>query len=153
MTSSFSTGELNAVAALWVEVTVDCGRPWRVGDVVAFVAANQVFVHRVVLAAPDGVAIVTRGDGYALPDELIEHASEVVLGVVTKLRRGDEWVDIPPSPDSRKRRILLRLCRRALLTNVAACRRLIHLIRVVTAAVTIRSGGVRQLARAARPRW
>lgn len=176
MTSSFSTSELTTVAALWrstgrqivtsfqgssmlptipagVEVTVECGRRWSLGDVVLFVAADQVFVHRVVLAAQDGETIVTRGDRYALPDELIEHASDVVIGVVTKLRRGDEWVDIPPAPDSRRRRILLRLCHRALLVNVAACRRLIHLIRVLTAAATIRSGGLKQLARAALPRW
>jgi len=121
-----SQDELAAVATLWrsgqrelvcrfggtsmrpavpplAEVRLRCGEGGALGDVIAFLDAGRVIVHRVVALAPNGW-LLTRGDARLLPDTPVRAAAQVIGRVVAV--RGDEaFGPVPEAPRS-----LLRAC-------------------------------------------
>ena len=145
-------GELVAVASLWraagreivtsflgtsmlptiapgVEVTIDCSRRWEVGDIIAFVAGGRLFVHRVEAASADRAIVLTRGDHRTVPDEPFE-AADAVIGVITRIRVGDQWVAPPSSPQSWLRALSLSICVTAFRAGAGWCRRTVRLLRM-----------------------
>ena len=54
----------------------------------------------------------TRGDGTWVPDP--PKAEEQVVGRVTQVRQGSEWMTPPPGPDSWRRRFVVRACAKGL---------------------------------------
>lgn len=119
-----------------VAVTIDCGRPFGAGDVIAFNLAGQVLVHRIELVSHDGTRLLTRGDNRVVPDLPI--SQEAVIGVV---------LDVPPPPESLRRRIVLGVCRRPFEHDPGRCRRLVHALRIAGAVISFGPRRVRQLAR------
>lgn len=68
----------------------------RLGDIVAFRAADSLTVHRVVARGPGGADaqfVLTRGDGAVLPDHPVTRAQ--ILGIVREWRDGDAWRPVP----------------------------------------------------------
>jgi len=122
--------EIVAVAALWraagrevvtsfqgtsmlptigpgAEVILDCGRDWQVGDIIAFVDTGHLAVHRIVAASADRKLLLTRGDNRTIPDDPFE-AAGAVIGVITRVRAGDDWIAPAPVRQSRLRARVLR---------------------------------------------
>jgi len=89
------------------EVRLLCGERAEPGDVIAFLAHDQVMVHRVVATGPDWV--LTRGDAQVLPDPPIVDRT-VILGRILEVRRTAGWTDPAPSPPSWMRAAVCGLC-------------------------------------------
>jgi len=89
------------------EVLLRCGEDAAPGDVVAFLAHDQVILHRV--EATGTGWILTRGDGQIIPDAPIVDR-DAVLGRVVQIRGGPRWSDPPEAPHSWWRQVVLRLC-------------------------------------------
>jgi hypothetical protein len=125
---SLTASELGAVAALWSSsrrelvarfggtsmrpsiapgqaVVVRCGEWPRIGDVAVFQRGDVLTVHRVV-AEQEGF-LLTWGDRNVVPDDPVD-ASRHLLGVVVALQHDGAWRPVPPAPDRRWRRALLR---------------------------------------------
>lgn len=160
---SISAAELRAVASLWrrtgrrfvtsflgtsmlptiapgTAVEIDCGRAPLAGDVIAFAIAGQVFVHRIELVSPDGRHFLTRGDNRIVPDLPIE--SQAVIGVV---------LDTAPPRRSALRSIVLALTRGSFLRDPIRCRRVVHVLRMAGAVLTLGRSRLRLLARVEPP--
>ena len=128
--------ELRAVAAIWrrqqrevtarfrgvsmeptipsgSELRLRCGGPVAVHDVLAFVARDQLVVHRVVGLAADGTWTLTCGDACRIPDPVLRDP-DALIGRVIALRRGTAFVDVPRPPRTAGRRFWQGLCVRAL---------------------------------------
>jgi hypothetical protein len=131
-----SGAELRAVAAIWrrqqrevtarfrgvsmeptipsgSELVLRCGGALAVSDVLAFVARNQLVVHRVVGLAADGGWILTCGDACRIPDPVLEDPGALV-GRVIALRRDGASIDVPAPPRTAGRRFWQGLCLLAL---------------------------------------
>jgi hypothetical protein len=85
------------------QLLLRCGATGRPGDVIAFLAAGRLVVHRVVAAAPDGSWTLTRGDARALPDAPILDP-EAILGRVVGVWRENAWQPVPAGKDSAAQR-------------------------------------------------
>lgn len=111
------------------EVLLRCGASPRLGDVVAFVHADQVVVHRVVaLSAGRRWWLLTRGDAHVIPD-LPLREPEALVGTVARIRRGSELVEPPPPPRSRARGLALAVCLAGLRIHPALGAPLVRLLR------------------------
>jgi hypothetical protein len=68
---------------------------YAVGDVLAFVAAGKVVVHRLVYRGRRGAArdqLLTRGDAALVPDQPL--TTDRILGPVTAILRADAWIPL-----------------------------------------------------------
>ena len=75
------------------------------GEVIAFLVANQVVVHRVMHRGRGGAAsglVLTRGDAPLVPDRPVAHKQ--ILGPVTALLRDGRWSDLGAAPRRSLRR-------------------------------------------------
>jgi hypothetical protein len=111
------------------EVVLDCGRAWNVGDIVALIDADHLIVHRIIAASPDRRWLMTRGDQRTIPDNPIE-ADEAVIGVITLMRKGDQWA--PPrdlASQSWIRKRVFHFTVRSFNGNVMRCRRRLRTLR------------------------
>ena len=74
----------------------------EVGDIVLYERVDRFFLHRVVdlRVAGSETTLITRGDAVPQADALVP--IDQVKGVLTGVRRGEEWVALPrrPSPIS-----------------------------------------------------
>ena len=89
---------------------------YEAGEVVAYLAGEQVIVHRVVHRGRGGAArghLVTRGDATLVPDPPVAHGQ--VLGPVTGVWRAGGWAPL----GSPRRRLLRARLARALLSAAA----------------------------------
>jgi hypothetical protein len=86
---------------------------FEIGAVVAFVAGNQVIVHRVVHNGRDH--LLTRGDARLVPDSPVRR--DQVLGPVTAVTRNGAWMDLDLP---RRRSPRSRICSSAILQISAA---------------------------------
>ena len=76
-----------------LRISLGRGAPYRVGEVVAFVQAASVCVHRVAFLGRSQKArdyIITQGDACFYPDPPI--STPMVLGPVTEFRLKGDWV-------------------------------------------------------------
>jgi hypothetical protein len=90
------------------EVLLRCGEAGGPGDVIAFLAAGRLVVHRVVARAPDGAWTLTRGDARVLPDVPIRDP-DAILGRVAGVWRDGALETVPVALDSAARRLSIRL--------------------------------------------
>jgi hypothetical protein len=95
------------------ELRLRCGGPLAVDDVLAFVARDQLVVHRVVGLADGGEWILTCGDACRIPDPVLRDP-ETLVGRVVALRRGAAFVEVPGPPRTLGRRCWQGLCVTAL---------------------------------------
>ena len=103
-----------------VEVVLDCGRDWQVGDIVAFVDSGHLAVHRIMAASADRQWLLTRGDHRIVPDRPFQ-AKNAVIGVITRIRRNEDWIAPPPAPESCLSRRVLQRSLRTFQVNIARC--------------------------------
>lgn len=128
LTVRFSGTSMEPTLASGAEVLLRCGEPLAAGDIIAYLAAGQVILHRVVARAKTGDWILTRGDARTLPDAPILRR-EAVFGRVAGVRRDDAFVDPPsPPPDSLPRRLVVEVCRAALEASPRAGASLLSLL-------------------------
>ncbi len=95
---------------------------YDVGEVIAFLAGNQVVVHRVVHRGRGGAArgyVVTRGDAPLAPDPPVDQG--VILGAVAGIQRDGRWVALAGRPWQSFR---ARMVRALLLIAVASLLRM-----------------------------
>lgn len=111
LVARFGGSSMEPTIPAGAEVLLCCGERAEPGDVIAFLAHDQVVVHRVEAAGKSWV--LTRGDGQVIPDDPIFHRS-VILGRILGLRQGEGWTDLLPPPSSRTRAALRGLCVAAL---------------------------------------
>lgn len=81
-------------------IRIELGAPRRYdrGEVIAFVAAHHVVVHRVVCPArrwPQGL-LLTRGDAELIPDPPVD--ADRVLGAVAAIQQDGRWVPVERRP-------------------------------------------------------
>lgn len=96
-----------------VEVVLDCARDWQIGDIIAFIDSGHLGVHRIVAASVDGQWLLTRGDHRIVPDRPFQ-AKNAVIGVITRIRTADDWIEPAPAPAPESylsRRVLQRSLR------------------------------------------
>jgi hypothetical protein len=136
-TTSFLGTSMLPTIAPGTPVEVDCGRTPQAGDVIAFAVAGQVFVHRIELTSPDGRHLLTRGDNRIIPDLPIE--ADAVIGVVGAPALGPQ--------SSLRRSFVLALTRRSFLRDPGRTRRVVHLLRMAGAVLTLGRSRLLQLAR------
>ena len=89
VTSFLGTSMLPTIAP-GVEVLLDCGKDWQVGDIIAFVDSGHLGVHRIMASSPDRRWLLTRGDNRFIPDDPFE-AKGAVIGVITRVRVREQW--------------------------------------------------------------
>jgi hypothetical protein len=128
--TSFLGNSMLPTIAPGVEVTIDCAREWNDGDVIAFVGDGHLVVHRIVASSPDRRTLLTLGDYRIVPDAPIEDVN-AIIGVITRIRSGNNWIDVPPAPRrSFLRGVILNSALRAVARGADACRqrlRVFHL--------------------------
>jgi hypothetical protein len=93
--TSFQGTSMLPTIAPGVEVLLDCGKEWQVGDIIAFVDSGHLAVHRIMAASTNRQRLLTRGDHRIIPDDPFE-ATDAVIGVITRVKVGEEW--IAPAP-------------------------------------------------------
>ena len=103
-------------------------RPWRTGEIVAFVRDSGICVHRIAYCGRGRRCadfIITQGDGCFYPDEPVNLGR--VLGAVMAYRSQDEWIAAGDRASADRAlsspgRILLRLVAGLMEVDVAAAR-------------------------------
>ena len=77
-----------------IRIDLEAQRRYRPGEVIAYVASQNVIVHRVVHSPRrrPGDYVLTRGDAEMLPDPPV--GSDRVLGAVTAVQRDGDWVPV-----------------------------------------------------------
>lgn len=111
LVARFGGSSMDPTIPAGAEVLLRCGERAESGDVIAFLAHDQIVVHRVEAAGKSWV--LTRGDRQVIPDDPIFDRS-VILGRILGLRQGEGWTDLLPPPSSRTRAALRGLCVAAL---------------------------------------
>jgi hypothetical protein len=126
LTARFGGSSMLPTLPAGAELTFLCGGAVDVGDVAVVVHRGRILVHRVVARSEAGRWVLTRGDGTWVPDPptLVEQ----VVGRVTAVRKGPDWIAPPPAPASRWRRLPVAVCAWSLGVSEAAGRRLIALL-------------------------
>jgi hypothetical protein len=114
-----------------VDVVLQCPASPKVGDIIAYVRADRLVVHRVVTLSDTLGWVLTCGDAEVVPDPPITDPTSVI-GTVTKVRRDGTLVIPPPAPPSLPRRLGVLACEVALRLNVPLGRRVIRVLRLVT---------------------
>ena len=95
-----------------VEVVLDCGKDWQIGDIIAYVDSGHLGVHRIMDASADRRWLLTRGDNNFLPDDPFE-ANDAIIGVITRVRAAEDWVEpVPLAKSWLRERILQYSARR-----------------------------------------
>jgi len=130
------------------EVLLRCGEAGGPGDVIAFLAAGRLVVHRVVARAPDGAWTLTRGDARVLPDVPIRDP-DAILGRVAGVWRDGALEGLPAAFDSLSRRLALRLVCAALRASPGAATTALRSLH--TATRLVRSVGLKLGGSPARP--
>lgn len=110
------------------ELLIRCADEVNPNDVIAFVHADQLVVHRAVILGHDRSWIATRGDANALPDPFLVDRSSVI-GTVVKIRRDGQLADLPAPPRTIGRWLALTPYRLAALFGPVTLRRMIGLTR------------------------
>src|SRR5438045_2755797 len=138
LVASFGGTSMLPTIAPGEEVTIRCGESGVVGDVIVLIGLETPIVHRIVAAAPDGSWLLTRGDANRLPDVPIRRVDSIA-GRVISIHRAGEASSVPRWRDTPAQRLLLAICRGALLLPASAGDRfigfLIHVRRLGTAAL------------------
>ena len=108
--TSFQGTSMLPTIAPGVEVLLDCGKEWQVGDIIAFVDSGHLAVHRIMAASSDRQWLLTRGDHRIIPDDPFE-AKDAVIGVITRVKVGEVvpfQYPIPVSQTGSRQRVNLR---------------------------------------------
>jgi hypothetical protein len=145
-TTSFLGTSMLPTIAPGVEVTIDCGRAWAASDIVAYVVAGRLIVHRIEAASDDKRWLLTRGDASVIPDDPFE-AADAVIGVVTSIHRGEGWIDPTAAPRTWLRDQISRASLAAFKRNVQECRRRLVAFRIVGTVITFGPRAIRKLIR------
>jgi Peptidase S24-like len=127
--TSFLGKSMLPTIAPGVEVTIDCARHWNIGDIIAYVADGRVVVHRIEVVSADRRTLLTRGDNRRVPDDPFD-PSHTVIGVITRIRSGDQWIVPAPPPQSWLRKKIMGAALGALPRGSDHCRRRLRLFRV-----------------------
>jgi hypothetical protein len=128
--TSFKGTSMLPTIAPGVEVVLDCGREWQVGDIIAFQDSGHLGVHRIMAASPDRRWVLTRGDRRIAPDDPFE-AGDAVIGVITRVRAGEAWVDPSPAQKSWLRDCVLSIAIRAFSVSPDACKRRLRVLKTI----------------------
>lgn len=116
------------------------------GDIVAFVSAGRVVVHRVEAISTRHGSLLTRGDALWLPDPPLRDP-QAVVGVVTGIRRGNAFAAPRPAPDSALRGAVLLLFRAAHHASPRATVLALEALRLPSRAARVALGLLQRLAR------
>jgi hypothetical protein len=124
--TSFQGTSMLPTIAPGVEVLLDCGREWQIGDIIAFVDSGHLAVHRIMAASADRQWLLTRGDHRIIPDEPFE-AQDAVIGVITRVRVREEWIAPSPLQKSWLRERVLQRAVREFNVSAHACKKQLFL--------------------------